>query len=302
VALSEDQKAMLRLLAQREEGYEDIGALMGLSVPEVRARVKDALAELDSGAGAAVDTSPPPSHHEPSPPEPEPEPKPEASPRAAPAPAATPPAVAEPAPSTERRRRPAPPKDRRRLAEIIGGAVIALLLILFATGAVDLGGDDDDSSSDGSDQAAAITPTSTSKQPTRAVLKGVDGSEAEGEAVFGRLQKQVLLVLAAKGLPPTPQGRSYAISLARSPSERIPIAATKVGKDGSISGQFQVPATALGLLAGGFDELEVSLVANDDLRVAVTEAQKEGATPSFEGIDVLRGPVTGPVVDAGEGS
>ncbi len=28
---------MLRLLAQREEGYEDIGALMGLSVSEVRA-------------------------------------------------------------------------------------------------------------------------------------------------------------------------------------------------------------------------------------------------------------------------
>ena len=32
MALSEDQKAMLRLLAQREEGYEDIGALTGLSV------------------------------------------------------------------------------------------------------------------------------------------------------------------------------------------------------------------------------------------------------------------------------
>ena len=39
MALSDDQRAMLRLLAQREQGYEDIAALMGLSVDEVRAQV-----------------------------------------------------------------------------------------------------------------------------------------------------------------------------------------------------------------------------------------------------------------------
>ena len=44
---SEDQKAMLRLLAQREEGYEDIGALLGLSTDQVRVKVREALAELD---------------------------------------------------------------------------------------------------------------------------------------------------------------------------------------------------------------------------------------------------------------
>ena len=54
VALTDDQRAMIRLLAQREEGYEDIAALMGLSVEEVRARVKEALEELDeSGEDAA---------------------------------------------------------------------------------------------------------------------------------------------------------------------------------------------------------------------------------------------------------
>ena len=49
MALSDDQKAMLRLLAQREEGYKDMAALMGISVGEVRERVKEALAE--GGAG-----------------------------------------------------------------------------------------------------------------------------------------------------------------------------------------------------------------------------------------------------------
>ncbi len=38
---------MLRLLAQREQGYEDIAALMGLSVDQVRSRVKESLAEID---------------------------------------------------------------------------------------------------------------------------------------------------------------------------------------------------------------------------------------------------------------
>jgi DNA-directed RNA polymerase specialized sigma24 family protein len=47
VGLTDDQKAMLRLLAQREEGYDDMAALMGISVEEVRERVKEALAEVE---------------------------------------------------------------------------------------------------------------------------------------------------------------------------------------------------------------------------------------------------------------
>jgi hypothetical protein len=179
--------------------------------------------------------------------------------------------------------------------------LILILLVLFATGAIDIGGGGNGSSSSASETTpTAVNPTSSSKVPTQAVLKGVGGSEAEGRAIFGRLKTQVLLVLAAKDLAPSPNGSSYAISLARSPSERIPIAATKVGKSGTISGQFQVPATALGLLASGFDEMEVSLVPNGELRVAVTEAQKQKKTPQFGGTDVLRGPVTGPVVEKAE--
>jgi hypothetical protein len=294
----EDQRAMLRLLAQREEGYEDIGALMGLSVDEVRARVKDALAELE-GSGDAPAPSPPSPPEAARAPEPPPEPRPvepePAAPRRGPARTAqraTPRAI--PAKSLL--------GNKRLLAQVGGCALILILLILFATGAIDIGGGGggDEGSSGSESTPAAVNPTSTSKVPTQAVLSGVEGSEAEGRAIFGRLKSQVLLVVAAKGLAPTPSGSSYAISLARSPSERIPIAATKVGKSGTISGQFQVPATALGLLAGGFDEMEVSLVPNGELRVAVTEAQKQKKTPQFGGTDVLRGPVTGPVVEKAE--
>jgi hypothetical protein len=291
MALSDDQKALLRLLAQREEGYEDIGALMGLSVGEVRARVRDALAELEEGAAQPAEAPPPPP-----PPPSRPEQKAEAPAEPSPEPPSTRPEAAATA-----TRRPGGSRlgNRRLLGEVLGGALILLLLVLFATGAIDIGGGDSDSGgSEGT--PTAITPTSNSKVPTQAVLRGVDGSDAEGRAVFGRLRNQVLLVVAAKGLVPSPKGSSYAISLARSPSERIPIAATKVSKSGTISGQFQVPSTALGLLASGFDEMEISLVSNGELRVAVTEAQKRKKTPQFSGTDVLRGPVTGPVVDAGE--
>ena len=206
----------------------------------------------------------------------------------------------EPAPAPKRpKAKPAPSKsplqNKRLLAQVGGCVAIVLLLVLFASGVIDVGGSDEGDSGGSETTPTAVNPTSNSKVPTQAILKGVDGSDAEGRAIFGRLKDQVLLVVAAKGLPPSPQGSSYAISLARSSDERIPIAATKVAKAGTISGQFQVPATALSLLASGFDEMEVSLVANDELRAAVTQAQQKKKTPQFEGTDVLRGTVTGPV-------
>ncbi len=280
----DDQKAMLRLLAQREEGYGDIGALMGLSDGEVRSKVRDSLAELDGDGGGGTFEPPSPSARTPSPtptPPPEPNPVPE-RPKAKPAPARS---VLQ---------------NKRLLAQVGGCVAIVLLLVLFASGVIDVGGSGDGGSGGSETTPTAVSPNSNSKVPTQAILKGVDGSDAEGRAIFGRLKDQVLLVVAAKGLSPSPQGSSYAISLARASGERIPIAATKVAKAGTISGQFQVPATALSLLASGFDEMEVSLVANDELRVAVTQAQQKKKTPQFEGTDVLRGTVTGPVIQAAE--
>jgi hypothetical protein len=50
---------MLRLLAQREQGYDDIAALMGLSVGEVRAKVVGALAQLEAEGEPRPDVPPP---------------------------------------------------------------------------------------------------------------------------------------------------------------------------------------------------------------------------------------------------
>ncbi|MGN6276734.1 MAG: hypothetical protein ACTHNP_12515, partial [Solirubrobacterales bacterium] len=49
MGLSDDQKAILRLLAQRgEAGYEDLSALMGISAQEVYARAKGAAVQLEA--------------------------------------------------------------------------------------------------------------------------------------------------------------------------------------------------------------------------------------------------------------
>lgn len=311
MALTDDQKALLRLLAQREQGYEDIGALMGLSVGEVRERVRGALAALEE-ADEAREPAPPPRAAEPPPPPPSapaatepsaasqelhgqrPEPQ---APRKAPRPGSAAKAAWR---SPAGRRRFSLPSDGRRRFELAGGALIVILLVLFATGLVDIGGGGGSSSSTSSGKATAGggSVASSKVKPTQAVLEEVGGGNASGRAIFGRSKEAVLLVVVAQGLEPTPTGESYAISLVRSPSERVPIAATAVTRSGTISGQYQVAPEALGLLAGGFDQMEVSLVSNATLRTALARARKERKVPSYGGTAVLRGPITGPFVNA----
>jgi hypothetical protein len=307
--MSDDQKALLRLLAQREEGYEDIAALMGLSVDEVRRRVREAVAELNETAPAVRDEDSPAAGPvvagDPPPP---PVAKassgavapttPPAEKRTAPAPA---PARA-PAATVSRQPRPKPqlsmPKDRRRLVELIGGAVVVILVLLFATGAIDIGGGDDSDSDSGSDATSAATDVAKgSTKLTQAILQPVDGGEAKGLAVFARSKGSVLLLLQAESLEPAGKGQAYAVSLSRSPTERIPIAITRVPQSGTIEAQYPIPSEALGLLANGFDQMEVSLVSNAELKAALAEAGKEQKAPTYAGEDILRGEVTGPIVN-----
>lgn len=281
--MSDDQRALLRLLAQREEGYEDIAALMGLSVDEVRRRVKDALAGLEDERARDTGT-------------------PAAGPAAAVAPRV--PAPAAPAESSKASGGTRPqlrmPKDRRRLVELVGGAVVVLLVVLFATGAIDIGGGDD-SDSGSATTGAVNTAGNEETKLTQAILEPLDGGDAEGLAVFARGEKNaVRLLLQVEGLAPSGKDEAYAVSLARSPRERIPIAVTRVPQSGKVEAQYPVPSESLGLLATGFDQMEVSLVSNSELEAALTRAGKEQKAPEYDGEDVLRGPVTGPIVDIAE--
>ena len=173
---------------------------------------------------------------------------------------------------------------------------MVLLVVLFATGAIDIGGGDDSDSG-----SETTTAGNKATKLTQAILEPVDGGDAGGLAVFARANKNgVRLLLQAEGLEPSGNGQAYAVSLSRSPDERIPIAVTKVPQSGKVEAQYPIPSESLGLLANGFDQMEISLVSNPELQAALAQAGKEQKAPQYEGEDVLSGEVTGPIVNIAE--
>jgi hypothetical protein len=300
MALSEDQKAMLRLLAQREQGYDDLAALMGLSVDEVRDKVRDALAQLEAEGEPAPKAIP-----EPRPPAPV-----AAVPERERAPA--PPPAPEPKPKPQAPAPPKRPKPARPRPSLPGGkgarialgagllAAIALILVLALGGG---SGDDNPTSSSSAETAAeAVNAASGGKKVTQAVLDPVDGSDAKGIAVFGRIKNSLALQIEATGLEPTGEGESYTIWLFDSPQKMLPLASTPVDDSGQLAAQVEVPTEVLGYLANEtFDQIDISLTTDATLKAALAKATREKTAPIYTGDDVLRGPITGPIIGAAKG-
>jgi hypothetical protein len=296
---------MLRLLAQREQGYEDIAALMGLSVEQVRAKVREALAEIDSGEAPAAPPPPPkPSESaevetRPVPSE-LPEPATVAEPVVAPKPP-PPPAPRAPKASPSPLSKVSLPSSRRRRIEWVGGAAIVILVALFATGTVDIGGGSDSNTStttaESAPEGGERSTTANSSQVTKAVLTPVAGGEGAGLALFGRIKKTAILQVEAKGLKPTAKGQSYTVWLYRSPKLVLRVGAVAVSRNGTIAAQFPIPAQVLAYVANGaFDQIDVSRTQNAAYEAEVAQAKQQKRLPSYTGEDVLRGEITGPAV------
>ncbi|MGE0066201.1 MAG: hypothetical protein AB7T48_02505 [Solirubrobacterales bacterium] len=296
MALSDDQRAMLRLLAQREQGYEDIAALMGLSVDDVRAKVKDALAQLEDEGVAA-----PPLPPEPTPPAPEPTPAPPALEPTPPSeePPATvvakqaPPAAAAPPPLA-----PKKPRGRNQLLAIGAGVLALIVIVVLAVLLIaNSGGDSDggDATAAANDSTAQTTANGNENlDPTMAVLKPVAGQSGSGTAVFGNFEESLVLAVEAKGLEPTAAGTQYAIAIAASPTKILPIATTAVGAKGTIEASIKLPAELLLFLANEtYSEIVITRANTARLKA---EIKKEAKEPGYTGTPVLRGKITGSLV------
>lgn len=296
MGLSDDQRAMLRLVAQRgEQGYEDIAALKGLSVEEVRAQVAAALAQLDEEGALAGEA---PAAKAESPPEP---PKAAESP-----PASSPPAATEPKPAANKAKprqsgfsMPTGPALRAAIAGVLIVIALVVIIVLVSGGG---GGDDSTagtSSSGDQTNAASNQPVTNSKQVTKAILSEVGGSGASGVAIFGRFKNKLALELAAEGLQFTPKGTSYTVWLAASPQKMLPLASTAVPKSGKIGAQFEVPVEVLAYLANEtFSDITITRTDDATLEAALKEATEAKESPKYTGEAVLNGTVTGPVVGA----
>lgn len=302
MTLTDDQKAMLRVLAQREEGYEDMAALMGISVEELRRRVKEALSDVEDETDAAApveEPAPTVESNPPAPPAAEPPPEPIAVP-ASPPPASPPP----PAKSSSKPRRgvsvPKLPQDRgARLGLGLGLlAVVAMAIVLIVGGG---GGSSSSTSSAESETSKLIEAISRNPNLTDAILRPAPGGEGEGVAIFGRFGKAVVLEVAAKGLQPSESGESYAIWLSHSGKAMVPMGTSKATSSGEIGARLEVPATVLALVAGGgFNEVQVTRVTDSRLKAAVAVARKQKAESRYTGKPVLQGRIAGRLVRAGK--
>ncbi len=295
MALTDDQRAMLRLLAQGEEGYADIAALKGVSVEQVKAEVKEALAAAAAeGEAGAPPERPPPSEATPPPP-----PEPEA---AEPAPPASPPtSAAEQKPPQERGL--SVPPERRRLLALAGAAlgVVAVVLILFA---VLGGGSGGSGSSTAADAGTGSETTGTANANlTQAVLRPVSGASGAGRAIFGRLgKKEIVLQVIARELEPASNGRPYTVWLYRSPQVALRVGTAKVGKSGRLVARFPIPAELLAYVASGaFKQIYLSRTADAAYERELAQAKKQKKLPPYSGETVLTGAITGPIVSSGEG-
>jgi hypothetical protein len=330
VALSDDQKAILRLLAQRgPQGYDDLAALMGISVDEVHSRAKQAAADLEA-EGIPAPSIPAPEGGGTSsggdrfgePPADE-APPPVAPKRTRPAERAK----AEPVKPIPHHEHGHGPKEIAREAKLLenrglwailaGVAIVVLFLVILL---VSSGGGDDGSDSSSTTASAsqsdcekpttaapkpsgkalavlAASAIKTGKEPTRAVLNPVDGSEAKALVVFGRVKNSLALQVAAEGLAPLPECGGYTVWLASSPQKMLPLASTEAGENGQIRAQIEVPVEILAYLANEtFDQIAITATSESELKASLKDATKERAAPQYTGTEVLRGSVSGPVV------
>lgn len=319
---------MLRLLAQRgEAGYEDIAALKGIGVEEVRAQARAAVAQLEEeglpppalplepGSAPSVarererrareDEAPTETAEPKSEPGSEAEPAPERAAPQSPAPAPTAgeaPPRAKSAPAGGRssgRRRGLPklppnPALRWGLAGALSAAVILAAVLLFGGGG-DGGSDEQASGGAGGDNATREAAAGE----TRAILRPVGDSEARGRALFGRLKNDLALQVVASDLEPTAGGEVYAIWVAQSPRRMLPLAFTPVRANGRLAVQFKVPLEVLAYLAQEvFTDVAVTRVDRKRLEASLNRATKAKRAPDYTGTEVLRGRITGPIVGA----
>lgn len=194
--------------------------------------------------------------------------------------------------------------ENRGLWAIVAGVAIVVLFVVILL--VSSGGGSDSNNTttttagqEETNKALEEAAAKQGKQVTKAVLSPVDGSQASGLAVFGRVKKKLALQVFAQGLEETAKGEAYTIWLAASETKMLPLASTPVGKDGKISAQVEVPVEILAYLANEtFDQITITKTDNSQLEAALAQATKEKKAPAYTGTAVLRGAVTGPIIGA----
>ena len=253
MALSEDQRALLRLLLSGD-AYQQVAEVLGIGAEDVRNRAHEAATALEEApdrefpSGAvrarleALDGSPG--------------------------------GIEAPAPETPA----AGAGGRPWLLWLGAGAVVvaAIVVLVVAIGGGDGGGE-------------TTTATRSDQEDVVPIkLSPVGGSKAAGMISVVRVADQPAVDLAIAGLEPSAPGQSYVLWFVGSGGRSLPVAFHAVGNDGKLTGRTPIPTAAEGLLPS-FTTAVLTLGLQREAAAAVQQAAQSATLPEVVGTPVMRG-------------
>jgi hypothetical protein len=311
--LREDSRALLRLLLESGQGYDDIAQVLGSDRDAVRERARDALAELGGerpdpeltdyllGQASPVDRADMARRLSSDPAEADraaalAERLRELAPRASlptlPARAGAPPGDDEPAEPPEDHASPGDTGRGSRVRLLLAVAAIAIVivgLVLVATGG--LGGDD------------ASQPSGPSLEEVDAVsveLSPPGGGEASGEAILGlATADQPFVDLRMTGLGAIPASDAYIIWLMADGGRGWPLGLVEPNPQGEQNERYPVPSFLLSTnVVKGLQEIVISQSPRREAFEAADKAANSGVPEvQFVGETIASGevPTTGQI-------
>jgi hypothetical protein len=316
MALAQDQRAMLQLLLERGQSYEDIAGLLGGSKEDVRKRARAALEELGGsdpdaevgltdyllGQADPIGRADAVRHLQSDPdalaqaeelsaklrllaPEAElpelPQPKKRRRAAAAAVSPASPGGEVEADEDADDAPRSSGPSfaaglSTRQTRMFAGLAAGAVILIFAVLAIAGVFSGDDEPSSPTTTQTDEGT---VGEEVTTVNLRSSDGGDAGGEAIFGIANEtQPFLDLRLAGLEPAPEGQTYVIWFLLEEDKGYPLAPITVNEDGNFDERFPIPQSALPVVVRT-QNVDISLVEN---RALAGDIQK-----ALEGREVL---------------
>ncbi len=253
MALSEDQRALLRLLLAGDT-YEQVAGVLGTNPDEVRHTAHRAVEALDRAPDREFPQDAVRARLEAL----------EGDPGAGAVPAPTPPAQSG--------------RGRAWLLWLAVGAVAiaAIVVVVVASGGGGGGGDSQSTTSGAQEDVVPVR------------LTPVGGSKASGMISVVRVADQPAVDLAITGLEPSGPGESYVLWFVGSAGRSLPVAFHAVGADGRLTGRTPIPTAAEGLLPN-FTSAELTLTHQREAAAAVQRAARDSTLPQVVGTPVMRG-------------
>jgi hypothetical protein len=300
--LQGDQRALLKLLCERDQSYEDISGLLGVPADEVRERARAALTEIGGsdpdggdvpltdfllGQADPIGRADAVRHLQADPESRAMAERIQAG-LALVAPAARQPTLPEPRGKRRRAALPDESADPHPPADLPAGsdaersrsqtrlfAALALLGVVLVVVIMAIAGVFSGSGSDTTTATTATTPDQGDRVSVS--LRPVGGSGVAGTAVFGIAGDQQLSVdMDVQGLDPSPgKNDSYVVWMMVGDAKGFPIDRIEADENGAFSGQLSVPSSIALTVGSQATSVRISSTSEAAIQSGIDEAVKQ---------------------------